>query len=69
MDKDKTKQVIDQHWDNWFVPGLSDFVRVPNLSHEYDPEYFTNGLLEKAIDLVHSYVEKLEIKGVKRTII
>jgi len=69
MDKEKTAAFIHKHWDSWFVPGLSDFVRIPNLTPLVDPEYFTNGLLEKAIDLVHNYVEKLEIKGLTRTII
>jgi hypothetical protein len=33
-----------------------------------DKEYLTNGLLEQAIELVDSYIQKLEIKGISRKI-
>lgn len=33
-----------------------------------DPEYFTNGKVEKAMDLVDSYINKLEIKGLTKQI-
>jgi nitroimidazol reductase NimA-like FMN-containing flavoprotein (pyridoxamine 5'-phosphate oxidase superfamily) len=33
-----------------------------------DTTYRTNGLLEKAIELVDQYVQKLEIKGLERKI-
>jgi acetylornithine deacetylase/succinyl-diaminopimelate desuccinylase-like protein len=31
-----------------------------------DPDYLTNGLMEKAMDLTDQYVNKLGIKGIKR---
>jgi hypothetical protein len=43
---------VDEFWDSWFVKGLSDFVEVPNLTPMVDEHYQTNGLLEKAIDVV-----------------
>ena len=36
MDSAKTKATVEAHWDSWFVPGLSDFVRVPNLTTMVD---------------------------------
>ena len=45
MNKDDTAKFIDSKWDSWYVPGLSDFVRTPNLTAMVDPEYLTNGLL------------------------
>ena len=41
----KTKDCVDSYWDSWFIKGISDFVRVPNLSPAFDSEYATNGLL------------------------
>ena len=49
LNPEKTKQIVDEHWDNWYVAGLSDFIRVPNLTPMVDPEYLKNGLVEKAI--------------------
>jgi hypothetical protein len=46
MDKQKTLEVIDTYWEDWYVAGISDFVRIPNLTPDVDAEYKTNGLLE-----------------------
>jgi len=61
-------KVMDELWESWYVKGLGDFVRVPNLTPMVDSEYLTNGKLEQAIDLVDSYVNKLEIAGISRKI-
>jgi acetylornithine deacetylase/succinyl-diaminopimelate desuccinylase-like protein len=68
MDFDKTSQFVDGLWESWFVPGLSDFINVPNLTPMVDPEYLTNGKLEQAIDLVDTYINKLNIRGISRKI-
>lgn len=60
--------MINEKWDEWYVAGLSDFVAIPNLSPEYDPDFKTNGLIEKAIDHVDSCVQKLGIEGLTRQI-
>ena len=52
MNKESTLAYIDSKWESWFVEGLADFVRIPNLSLLYDPEFATNGLIERAIDHV-----------------
>lgn len=59
---------MEGYWNDWFVKGLSDFIRIPNLSPFFDPEYLTNGHLQKAIDTVDEYINKLEIQGLKRHI-
>ena len=45
-DKDATNRNIDEKWDDWYVKGLSDFIRVPNLSPYFDPQFLTNGHIE-----------------------
>jgi hypothetical protein len=59
MNKEKTLEYVESQWDNWFVKGLSDFIRIPNLSPEFDPQYLTNGLLEKSMDHVDNYINQL----------
>ena len=66
MNKDKTLETVNTHWDSWFVKGLGDFIRVPNLTPMVDPEYLTNGLVEKAMELVDDYINKLDIKGLSK---
>jgi hypothetical protein len=46
MKKGETLKCVNEHWEPWFVQGLGDFVRVPNLTPMVDPDYLTNGLVE-----------------------
>ncbi len=53
-------------WKDWYVKGLSDFIRCPNLSPMYDSEFLTNGLIQDAMVLVDDYINKLGIEGLTR---
>ena len=68
MNKEKTQATVEAHWDNWYVPGLSDFVRIPNLTTMVDKDYLTNGLVEKAMEQVDGCIQKLGIKGLSMKI-
>lgn len=60
---------VEKHWEDWYVKGLADFIRVPNLTPMVDPEYLTNGLVEESMVVVDDYVQKLNIKGISRQVI
>jgi len=36
---DQTRAIVEQHWEPFFVKGLGDFIRVPNLTPMVDAEY------------------------------
>ena len=68
VDKAQTEANIEAKWDDWYVKGLSDFIRVPNLSPNYDAEFLTNGRIEESMVLVDNYVNQLEIAGISKKI-
>ena len=55
MEKEATAKFVEEHWDDWYIEGLKAFVRIPNISLLYDPDYLTNGLIEQTVDLVDEY--------------
>jgi len=46
-----------------------EYIRIPNLSRAFDPEWQSNGLLEMAAEHIKIWVEELKIKGLKTEII
>ena len=66
MNKDATLKFIDEQWEDWYIDGIKAFIRIPNLSPSFDPEYQTNGLIEQTIALVDDYARRLEIVGLER---
>lgn len=69
ISKAATDKYLDDHFDSWFVKGISDFVRVPNLTPMVDPEYLKNGLWEKALEVIDNYINQLKIEGLTRHVI
>lgn len=66
--KEETQEIVEKYWKSWFIPALSDFVRVPNLTPMIDNEYLSNGLLEKSVECIDDYFNKLQIKGLSKYI-
>jgi acetylornithine deacetylase/succinyl-diaminopimelate desuccinylase-like protein len=66
---EKIRGFVEEEFDNNVLPSLMDFVRIPNLSRDYDPEWNTNGQLEKAAQHLLQWVEAQDIKGLKAEII
>ena len=63
MNKEKTLESVKAHWDSWWVPGLQEFVRIDNLTTMVDPDYLTNGKVEKAMVQVDGCIQALGVKG------
>ena len=68
MNKEKTLSFVESKWKNWYVKGLADFIKVPNLSPNYDANFLTNGLIEQAMELVDNYINELNIKGISKKV-
>ena len=46
------------------IPVITDFIKIPNQSRNYDKDWATNGLLEKACQLAIDYANSLEILNI-----
>lgn len=48
---------------------MIEYIRIPNLSRDFDPEWETNGLLENAAEHIKNWVESLGLMGLSTEII
>jgi acetylornithine deacetylase/succinyl-diaminopimelate desuccinylase-like protein len=69
MDYDKTIKEVHEDFEKTIIPTLSDYIRIDNLSPNYDPEWKTNGKQEKAAELLLNWAMSQGIKGMKGEII
>lgn len=65
MDTEKTKTYVNENFEKYFVEPLSNFIKIENLTPAFDPEFFTNGLIQQAADYVKQYAESLNIEGLE----
>ncbi|KPA78795.1 Succinyl-diaminopimelate desuccinylase-like protein [Leptomonas pyrrhocoris] len=63
VDWAKVKQEVAQEWDASIVPALSAYIAVPNQSPQFDPEWATNGLQEKAFHILIEWVKSQKVQG------
>ena len=51
MDTSRARQLIDEVWDTSITPTLVDYVRIPNKSPSFDPDWAEHGYMDEAVAL------------------
>jgi acetylornithine deacetylase/succinyl-diaminopimelate desuccinylase-like protein len=52
MDQAQLTPFVDNIWDKEIVPRLVDYIRIPNKSPAFDPDWVAHGYMELAVDLL-----------------
>ena len=63
MNPDQTRQLVDDTWNSSIVPTLERYIRIPNQSPLYDPDWKRNGHMDRAVALAKSWVESQQVAG------
>lgn len=56
---------VEHRWDSSIVPTLEDYIRIPNQSPLFDPQWKQNGHMNQAVDLARRWAEQQQVKGMK----
>src|SRR5215469_15863282 len=60
MNKDKLKSFMEGIWEEDILPTLTDYIRIPNKSPAFDPDWETHGHMEKVVAMFEKWAtEKL----------
>jgi len=66
------KQAIDfcsETWDNSVIPAISEYIRIPNKSPHFDPEWESGGHMEKAVQMLEAWARQQPIRGMQVEIV
>jgi acetylornithine deacetylase/succinyl-diaminopimelate desuccinylase-like protein len=63
MDADRNRSLVDDTWTSSIVPTLEQYIRIPNQSPLFDPDWKRNGHMNQAVALARSWVETQQVKG------
>jgi acetylornithine deacetylase/succinyl-diaminopimelate desuccinylase-like protein len=50
MDSTTARTFVDRLWDDEIVPQLTDYIRIPNKSPAFDPDWQSHGHMERAVE-------------------
>lgn len=69
MDHEKTAQFVNDTWDSSIIPQLCDYIRIPNKSPHFDPDWEKHGHMDKAVRLLEAWCKEQPIKGMSVEIV
>lgn len=58
---------IDKAWEEDILPTMCEFIKIPNQSPHYDPDWAINGFQEQAFELFYHWASRQPIRGLKVT--
>jgi acetylornithine deacetylase/succinyl-diaminopimelate desuccinylase-like protein len=64
MNSDQTRTFVESHWDDKILPTIEEYIRIPNQSPLFDPEWRANGHMHRAVELARQWVEQQQLAGV-----
>ncbi len=64
-----TQPFIDELWDESIVPALIDYIRIPNKSPMFDPDWQAHGHMDAAVKLVAGWCESHAAVGMSMQVI
>ena len=69
MDKDLAISLTDEEWEKSIIPELVEYIRVPNKSPAFDPDWQSNGFMEQVVDQFVAWSQHQNIEGMELDVI
>lgn len=70
MNSQENKNFVNKIWDSSIVPTLMEYIRIPNKSPLFDPDWQKHGFMDKAVELIanwckHNAMENMQLEVVR----
>ena len=69
METRKAAEFVNKMWDDTIVPEISEYIKVPNKSPSFDPDWEQHGHMEKAVAMLEAWSRKQPIKDMQVEIV
>ncbi|OGT45170.1 MAG: peptidase M20 [Gammaproteobacteria bacterium RIFCSPHIGHO2_12_FULL_41_20] len=69
MNLQENKKFINQQWDNSIIPALSDYIRIPNKSPAFDPDWQANGHMAQAVKLIVDWCKTNAVESMQLDVV
>jgi len=69
MDTVKVRDFVNTLWDESIIPQLVEYIRIPNKSPAFDPDWAKHGYMDQAVDLALNWVKSQPVKGMQAEVV
>jgi acetylornithine deacetylase/succinyl-diaminopimelate desuccinylase-like protein len=63
MNPRRAQALIDQQWSGTIIPTLMDYIRIPNKSPNFDPDWEAHGHMDRAAELLAAWCRQQPVRG------
>lgn len=64
MNSQENIRFINEQWDSSIIPTLMEYIKIPNKSPQFDPDWQKNGYMDQAIALLENWCRSQEINNI-----
>jgi acetylornithine deacetylase/succinyl-diaminopimelate desuccinylase-like protein len=69
MDTQRATALVESSWEDSIIPTLSDYIRIPNKSPAFDPDWSKHGHMEQAVELLKHWCEQQSVANMRIEIV
>lgn len=69
MDKNLAISLTNEEWNKSIIPELVEYIRIPNKSPAFDPDWQKNGYMDQVVEQFVSWCQRQNIKGMQLEVI
>jgi len=69
MDSHRTEAFVNRTWDESIIPELCEYIKVPNKSPAFDPDWEAHGHMDRAVGMLEAWCRKQPVKGMRCEVI
>ncbi len=69
MDTSRCQRFVDQLWDDSILPALEEYIRIPNKSPHFDPDWQAHGYMEDAVALIADWCRQQAPRGMQLEVV
>jgi len=69
MDQRELTDFVDTTWDRAIVPALQEYIRIPNKSPAFDPQWREHGHMDRAVKLIAAWCKARSIEGMRLEVV
>jgi len=69
MDHPSVQKFVDEVWMDSIVPELVEYIKIPNKSPHFDPDWEKNGYMEDAVQQIFAWCKSQDIPGMECEIV
>ncbi|MDE0037698.1 MAG: M20/M25/M40 family metallo-hydrolase [Gammaproteobacteria bacterium] len=69
MDRERLGRYVDEVWDDSVVPTLAEYIRIPNKSPQFEPDWAQLGHMQDAVEHLQRWVSGYGVRGLEHRIV